>query len=194
MSSLEKNIVNSGLNEKEEKKEGSQIETDKHILDFLGDIKIEKPEDIFKLRAHIHNYLEFKEINEENKEYEEAIRWKRTASEIIQDGYVYEGTSCSDLTVIFIASCKALGIENNFVKLVNLPKNNTHSVAEVKIDDKWWRLDPSINNDLVFFEGEFLKDKVYDKNWEGGWKVWKKGKDLWDLGLQGIEDEEKVYE
>ena len=162
-------------------------------MDFLGDIKVEKPEDIIILRKHIHDSLEFREINEENKEFEESIRWKRTASDIIRDGYVYEGTSCSDLATVFVALCKALGIESKFVKLVNLPKNNTHSVAEVKIDDKWWRLDPSWEGDRAFFEGEFLDDKVYDKDWDGGWKVWKKGRDLWDLGLKGIEDEEKVF-
>lgn len=187
--------MNENLNLNKEKPPISQIETDQHILDFLGDIKVERPEDIKKLRTYIHDNLEFRKIDEENKEYEESIRWKRTASEIIQDGFVYTDTSCSDIAVVFLALCKALGVEGNFVKLVNLPKDNTHSVAEVKMENKWWRTDPSWNGDSnkAFFEGEFLEDKVYDKDWDGGWKVWKKGRDLWDLGLKGIEDEEKVF-
>lgn len=172
----------------------SQIETDQYLSDFLGDIKVETPEDLIKLRAHIQNSFKFREYNKETKEHADSIQWRRTASDIIQDGYMYAGKACSDLVVVFLASCKALGVEGQLVKLVALNKNSTHSIVEVKLGDTWWRLDPSMEDDSAPFEGQLSDDKVWNKDWEGGWKVWKRGRDLWDLGLHSIEDEDKVYE
>mgnify|MGYP006284519423 CR=1 FL=1 len=163
----------------------SQIETDDNILNFLGDFKIEKSEDLIKLRKHLQNNLEFREYNEKTKEHEKSIRWKRTASEIINDGYVYEGKNCSDLSIVFLALCKALGIEGCLVKLLSLDKKNTHSIVEVKVKDKWYRLDVTMN-DSVPFEGQLLPDQIWNKNWLGGWKLWKRGKDLWDIELKNI--------
>jgi hypothetical protein len=163
----------------------SQIETDDIVLNFLGDRKIKEPKDLVELRAYIQNYLEFREYDEQGKEHEKSIRWKRTASDIIKDGYVYKGKSCSDLSIIFLALCKAAGAEGYLVKLISLDKKNTHSIVEVKLDDKWYRLDITVK-DSVPFEGQLPPDQIWNKNWLGGWKLWKRGRDLWDLGLNDI--------
>ena len=84
----------------------SQIETDKYILNFLGDMKVETPEDLVNLRDYVLDTLEFKPYNEKTKEHADSIQWKRTASQIIQDGYVYEGKACSDIVLVFLALCK----------------------------------------------------------------------------------------
>ena len=163
----------------------SQIETDKYVLNFLGNFKVKKPEDMVKLRSHIQNYLEFREYNEQSKEYENSIRWKRTASEIIQNGYVYKGKDCSDLSVVFLTLCKALGISGYLVKLVSVSNDNTHSIIAIELNNQWYRLDISMT-DSVPLKGQLPDNKKLKKI---GWKVWKVGRDLWDLGLDSMEKE-----
>lgn len=165
----------------------SQIETDKYVLDFLGDIRVERPMDMVKLRNHIQNSLEFREYNEQTKKNENKIRWKRTASEIIQDGYVYRGKDCSDLSIVFLALCKALGISGYLIKLAN--NDNTHSIIAIELDNQWYRLDITMT-DSVPLKGRLPDSQKLKKN---GWKVWKVGRDLWDLGLDGIDKESIIY-
>jgi hypothetical protein len=167
----------------------SQIETDKYVLNFLGDIKVKEPMDMVKLRSHIQNSLEFREYNEQTKENENNIRWKRTASQIIQDGYVYRGKDCSDLSIVFLALCKALGISGCLVKLATLSNDNTHSIIAVELDNQWYRLDITMT-DSAPLKGQLPDNQKLKKN---GWKVWKVGRDLWDLDLDGIEKEKIIY-
>lgn len=165
----------------------SQIETDKYVLNFLGDIKVEEPMDMVKLRNHIQNSLEFREYNEQTKENENKIRWKRTASEIIQDGYVYEGKECSDLSIVFLALCNALGISGSLIKLAS--NNNTHSIVAIELGDQWYRLDITMTNSVPL-KGQLPDSQKLEKN---GWKVWKVGRDLWDLGLDDMDKENIIY-
>ena len=167
----------------------SQIKTDKYVLDFLGDIKVEEPMDMVKLRSHIQNSLEFREYNEQTKKNENNIRWNRTASEIIQDDYVYRGKDCSDLSIVFLALCKALGISGCLVKLVALSNDNTHSIIAIELGGEWYRLDISMT-DSVPLKGQLPDNQKLKKI---GWKVWKVGHDLWDLGLDGMEKENIIY-
>ena len=171
------------------KRPKSQIETDKYIIDFLGDFKVEEYMDMVKLRSHIQNSLKFREYNEQTKKNENNIRWKRTASEIIQDGYVYRGKDCSDLSIIFLALCKALGISGSLVKLATLSNNNTHSIVAIELDNQWYRLDISMT-DSIPLKGQLPDDQKLKKI---GWKVWKVGHDLWDLGLDSMEKESIIY-
>jgi hypothetical protein len=166
----------------------SQIETDKYVLDFLGDIKVEKPTDLLKLRSHIINSLEFREYKEQTKKNENNIRWKRTASQIIQDGYVYKGKECSDLSIVFLALCKALGISGCLIKVANFTEPNTHSLTEINLHDKWYRFDPSTPKSIPR-EGRLTNDNFINKDW----KIWKRGRDLWDLGLDNMEKERIIY-
>jgi hypothetical protein len=46
--------------------------------------------------------------------------------------------------------------------------------------------------DSVPFEGQLAPDQVWNKGWQGGWKVWERGRDLWDLDLSSINDGKKV--
>ena len=174
-----------------QEKPKSQVEVDQNIIEFLGDLKIETPDDLVALRELLQTTLESKPYNDETKEHADSIQWKRTASEIIKDGYVYEGKSCSDLVLVFLAACKVKGIEGQLVKLVTVASDNSHSIVEVKLADDWYRLDPSMPG-FPPKKGQ-LTTEMIQKNHKD-WKIWKKGKDLWELGLKGIEDEEKVCE
>lgn len=165
----------------------SQIKTDKTINDFLGNAAIKTQNDLVALRDRLQNALEFRPYSKETQKHADSIQWKRTASEILKDGYVYEGKACSDLTIVFLALCKAAGVEGQIVKLISLDKQKTHSIAEVKLPDGWYRLDIA-SEDSVPFKGRLTNDSIWNKEY----KVWEKGRDVWDLGLHGIENEDMI--
>ncbi|MCX6745230.1 MAG: transglutaminase domain-containing protein [Candidatus Parcubacteria bacterium] len=168
----------------------SQIKTDQTIRDFLGNRKIDDRQDLVDLKTYILKSLKFRPYNNKTKKHADSIQWKRTASEILNDKYVYKGKACSDLAIVFLALCKAAGLDGFLVKLRTLDNKDTHSIVEVKIGNKWYRLDPS-SSDSLPFEGQLKDDQIWNKNWKGGWKLWKRGKDLWDLGLDSIEKDLK---
>lgn len=158
----------------------SQIETTIIIKDLVKDIK--RPITVGSLvsvRDLIYSKITIRPYDDTTRNHEKEIRWKRTASEIIGDGYVYSGKACTDLTVVFIALCQALGLETNFVKVTN--GNKVHSIAEVKLDDGWYIFDVSRTN--IPFKGLITNETPYQ-----GWKLWKKGRDAWDLGLTSFEN------
>lgn len=163
-------------NQKEKK---SQVEVDQNVLNFLGDLKIKNPDDLVTLRKLIQSSLEFRPYNDETKKHADSIQWKRTASQIIEDGYIYEGKACSDIAIVFLAACKAVGVEGLLVKLIKTDKKETHSIVEVKLKDSWYRIDPSML-DGEPFKGQLTSESVWNKKH----KVWKKGKDVWDLELE----------
>jgi hypothetical protein len=169
----------------------SQTEVDQTVLDFLGDQKIQTPEDLVFLLKIVHSSLEFRPYNEKTKKHADSIQWKRTAAEIIRDGYVYQGKACSDLVLVFITLCKGVGVDGNLLKLVNLENARTHSIAEVKLADDWYRIDTSYP-EAKPFKGRLADNMIWNKNWQGGWKLWKRGKDLWSLGLDDIELEKNI--
>lgn len=125
--------------------------------------------------------------NEKTKNKADKIQWTRTAYEIMKDKYVYSEKACSDIALVFIACCGALGIKGRLVKLVGVNINNSHSIAEIFYKNDWYRIDPSAN-DSVFFEGELNKKSIWNKKF----KVWKKGKDSWEMGLYDKGDEVKI--
>ncbi|MBI2482670.1 transglutaminase domain-containing protein [Candidatus Uhrbacteria bacterium] len=164
----------------EEKK--SQTEVDQRITNFLHGMRIETADDLVLLRKKIRGKLEFRPYNGETKAHADSVQWKRTASEIIGDGYVYAGRSCSDLALVYLALCKSMGIDGYLVKLRSLDHAKTHTIVEVRLGDVWYRLDPSMP-DGVPFVGQLTADQVWNTKWLGGWKVWRRGHDLWEMGF-----------
>lgn len=154
----------------------SQIETSEILKDFVsGTRKSITVESLVEIRDKIYACIAIRPYNETTKEHEQSIRWKRTASQILEDGYVYQGKSCTDLSVLFIALCKILGLETRFVKLKKDTK--THSIVEIKLDDGWYVFDIS-NQTNIPQKGEVTEIAPYK-----GWMLWKKGRDAWDLNL-----------
>lgn len=131
----------------------------------------------------MYSIITIRPYNDSTKEHEKAIRWRRTADEIIKDAYVYSGKACTDLTVLFIALCKALSLETNFVKITNEKK--ARSVAGVKLSDGWYIFDVSRKN--IPFKVLITGSNPYE-----GWKLWKKSRDAWDLGLVDFESISKI--
>lgn len=167
----------------------SQIETDQNILDFLGDLVIETPDDLVVLKNKIIDSLEFRPYNNETKDNADRAQWKRTASEILADGYVYQGKACSDIAIVFLALCRAAGVDGYLVKLKSIDGKKTHSIVEVKLKDDWYRIEPVSKSSLPF-RGQLTPEAVWNKEY----KVWKRGRDLWDLGLDNIKSELNILQ
>ncbi|MFA5130887.1 MAG: transglutaminase domain-containing protein [Patescibacteria group bacterium] len=162
----------------------SQIETTIVIKDLVRDIKSPLTIDsLVRIRDLMYSKIEIRPYDNTTKEYEKEIRWKRTASEILEDAYVYSGKACTDLTILFIALCKALGLKTNFVKVMN--DKSVHSVAEIKLNDGWYIFDVAMKSIPV--KGSITNKKPY-----GEWILWKKGRDAWDLGLTEFESISKI--
>ncbi len=163
----------------------SQVEITEDLNNLVKDFKQPVGADILvKLRDRMYSKLEVRPYDESTKEHEKSIRWKGTATDILNDGYVYRGKACTDLTVLFIALCRALGLDTYFVKLKN--KNMVHSVVEVKVKNVWYIFDVS-NSSNVPIIGTISKDKPYKV-----YQLWKKGRDAWDLGLAEFDDIKKI--
>lgn len=162
----------------------SQLESGPEIQELAKKIVVTGPEDLKKLRELVDGVLERKPYTEETKEAEHKIRWRRTAEQILTDGYVYKGKSCTDRVIVFLAVCKELGLEGRFVKMKG--EKSVHSISEVKVGDVWYHFDPSYSQSNPV-EGEVLPDRVYD-----GRTLWEKGRDAWDLGLVDYESIDKI--
>ncbi len=163
----------------------SQIETTEEINNLVEPIKGPiTPNKLLRLRDLMYSKIIVRPYNETVKEAEKLIRWKRTAVEILVDAYVYDGKACTDLVVLFIALCRALDLETNFVKVKK--ENMVHSIAEVKLGNNWYIFDVSNKKSTP------AKGSITNKNPYQGWQLWKKGRDAWDLGLSDFEDIEKI--
>lgn len=159
----------------------SQIETTPEIGKLVS--VINGPANVYTLlqiRDLMYSKLMFRDNDEEN---EKVIRWKRTAGEILRDGYVYSGRACTDLVVLFISLCKALGLETRFVKVKN--GEAVHSIAEIKLTDGWYIFD--ISRTGVPIKGEITADRPHQD-----WQLWGKGRDAWDLGLTDFDSITKI--
>lgn len=170
----------------------SQIETTPTILSFLGGSQVRSPQDFVMLRQKIVGSLISRPYDSDTREHADSIQWKRTASEILQDGYVYEGKSCSDLTIVFLALCRAAGIPGQLVKLKNTKRNGTHSVAEIQLGETFYSYDIQ-NNISQPREGFLAENSEYTSDGGGTYIVFAKGRDVWDLGLDSIQAEQSIY-
>tara|TARA_Y100000310_G_C20687935_1_gene820285 strand:- start:614 stop:1102 length:489 start_codon:yes stop_codon:yes gene_type:complete len=149
----------------------SQIETTKFIEDFSKDIS----GDVQSIRDKLKMNLKIIPMSDEK---EEKIRWKRTASQILEDGWIVDKRCCTDAVIVFLAIAKCKDLDAKFVKLYSVKRKMFHSV--VKLEDKLFDVIPNrfddANKEVVF--GEF--------------KVYAVGEDSWDIGLKSNEDLIKV--
>lgn len=157
----------------------SQVETTETVRKFSSDIKGEGIELVKNILRKIHRKI--RKVNLE-PEKEKKIRWKRTATQLLEDGWVVKGKACTDLTIVFIAVAKAKGLEAKFVKLYSTKRQMLHSAVEIKIDGKRLYLDVA--------NGRF--DDTDKKVIFGEYKVYRKGGDSWSIGLNSFSKGVKV--
>ena len=163
----------------------SQVEPTEAVADLVSEV--ERPlsaDSLAKIRDLIYAKIERRPVDESSAGPEKELRWKRTAGQILDDGYTYAGKDCTDLAVLFMAACQALGHETRFVKLKK--ENKIHSVVEILLDDGWYAFDPS-NRESVPAKGEISETQPWKD-----WQFWKKGRDAWDLGLTDFDSKSKI--
>jgi hypothetical protein len=165
----------------------SQIEPSEQIKKMVEDkTRPITVSDLMNIKKRIYEKIEIRPYNKDTAEHEKSIRWKRTSTQILNDGYVYEGKACTDLVVLFLSACNALRLETRFVKLKK--ENWVHSVAEIKLEDGWYIFDVS-NKDNIPIKGEVTEENQYKD-----WKLWKKGRDAWDIDLVDFDSIKKIKE
>jgi hypothetical protein len=137
----------------------------KEIVDsFSNGTFEEKIEDIFQ-------YVKTLKRDETNKK--EIFR-KRTADQIIQDGFI---TGCTDEGLVFIALARTCGIPAKYIEamrtagLEDTNNNNGHIFVEVYSDEKGWEIiEPQ--NKIIGADSTKM-----------GFTIVAEGLDSWDIGI-----------
>ncbi len=115
---------------------------------------------------------------ESNPEIKNKVFRKRTAQEIIKDGFV---TGCTDWALVFIVLTRAKNIPTKYIETIRRRwldegKDNEiegHIFAEVYLNDKWYIIDP---------------DQAVIRGWYDRWVIYKKGLDSWDIGIHNFDE------
>lgn len=134
---------------------------------------------VIGLKDKVHESLETRPYNDETSVHEYSIRWRRTADQILDDGYVYQGKACTDIVIAFLGLAKARGYECLFVKVRGV--NGLHSLAEIKADDDWYIFNVTMP-DSQPQKGQFVEGIPYK-----GWVLLGKASDAWELGYKKFE-------
>lgn len=153
---------------------------------------INTPEDLILLREKLFSHLVFRPYDDSTKEEEKKIRWRRTGSQVLEDGYVYQGKACTDLVVSYTTLARAGGVKDTkFVKLKNSETGKVHSVGEFELNDGWYTFDVA-NSKAIPIKGEMSEGVKFGEPLNGSYLLWKKGRDSWDLGLTGFDTINKI--
>ncbi len=163
------------------KNEGPQTETTPEIENVCNQLSGEKLAFIISTIKWIHNNLNRNKSLEIKKE----VFRKRTATEIISDGFT---TGCTDITLVFIALCRAKGFPTKYVEAIDKkwlkgelqgPGIRGHVFAECFIEGDWLLIDPA--EGLIFANPDH-------SDYYSNFATYKKGLDSWDLGIKSFSD------
>lgn len=152
-------------------KSGRQTEITKRIEELVSGIEGSVEERIKQI-LDIVGKLSYK------KENKDEVFRKRTADQILADGYV---TGCTDKALVFIVLARALTIPAKYIETIDnewLEKGgdsiNGHVYAGVFCDERWRIVDPS--------KREIDVDIARD-----GRTIFKEGLDSWGIGIDSFE-------
>lgn len=162
----------------------SQIKITPRILNVADSIPGQGKKLIYNIHKKIFEVLTIRPYLKKYEEDELKIRWKRNADDILRDSYVYDKKACTDIVILFLSLANAKGFKTNFVKIKNGSK--VHSIAEILIDKEWYSFDASSRKNPKLMKGRFSN--------KGDWKLWKRGKDSWDIGITNYRDTKKLIE
>jgi hypothetical protein len=165
----------------------SQIEPSEYVKNLIAEWgvgSIETVDDLIKLRKYLPKVLKELPYTAEVEAAEQEIRWKRTGSKVIDDGYVYATKSCTDIVLAYMTLAVAAGIAGTrFVKVQDPQTTMRHSFAEFKLKDGWYRYNLSVGR-AVPEKGAVVAGKpIFFNDIKTPYLLWKKGRDSWSLGL-----------
>ncbi len=133
----------------------------------------------------IHQIVQFLRTLRYETENKDKIFRKRTAAQIIADGYV---TGCTDDALVFIALSRASGIPTKYIETLDLEwlkeggrPINGHVYAGVQENEEWRVVDPSARNENANIE-------------QDGRVVMAEGLDSWDIGANDFESLAKMQD
>jgi len=156
-------------------KEGEQTKVTNEVIRVVKSIGGEGLDFVFKALKWEHKNLKNK--LPENIEKNDIFR-KRTAAEIIKDGYA---SGCTDFALVFIVLARTKGIPTKYVEVIaksyfedNNPNEvRGHVFAECYLNGEWVVVNP--------MSGDIKTSTEYS-----GYVVYAKGLDSWDLGINDI--------
>lgn len=155
-------------------KEGEQTKITENIAQIASGFTLEGFDLIIQITKWIHQHLK----SDQNKERKAEIFRKRTADQIIADGFI---TGCSDIALVFIALARAKNIPTKYVeairrKWIESGKEDAiegHIFAEIYFNNQWRIIDPT---------------EACLKFWYDRYVIYAKGLDSWDIGISGLSE------
>ncbi|MDP1710327.1 MAG: transglutaminase domain-containing protein [candidate division WWE3 bacterium] len=151
-------------------------------LDEVIEISKSIPGDGFDFVIGVMGWLDKNLKVERNRPDWNRLFNRRTASQIIEDGFA---TGCTDVALAFVALCRAKSIPTKYVEVIGKDwlgdqsgkgKIHGHTFAEIRLKNKWYVVDPdqkviyATGNPYRFFE------------------IFGTGLDTWDVGLHSFEE------
>lgn len=160
-------------------KSGHQTEITEEIKKITQSFNKEGVDLIFEILAWLHKNLR----TEKDENVKKEVFRKRTAHEIIKDGFA---TGCTDWALAFIVLARTKGIPTKYVETIRRrwleqDKNDPiegHIFAEVYLNNHWYIIDA---------------EEANIKDWYDRWIIFKKGLDSWDIGIKDYSDLERQF-
>ncbi len=155
-------------------REGEQTK----ITENIAKIAAEFTADNFELIAQIIKWIYKNLKSNQDKEFKLEIFRKRTADQIIKDGFT---TGCTDIALVFIALTRAKNIPTKYVEAIRRKWIESdeadliegHVFAEVYMNNQWYIIDPM---------------EACLKFWYDRWLIFAKGLDSWDIGIHNFNE------
>lgn len=162
-------------------KEGEQTKATARVLKIAKKIKGKEINSVVQILEWIQNNI--KELRNINKGKKTELLRRRTADQIIKDGF---STGCGDYTLVFVALARAKKIPTKYVEAMSMKwkKGQSlqgHAWAEVFVDNKWIVVDPTMVS--IHFK---RRGKVPSSI--SGYRIFDKGLDAWDLGIKNFDN------
>lgn len=160
-------------------KEGEQTK----ITDNIFKIASEFTEAGFDLIIQITKWIHKNLKPSHDKDLKAEVFRKRTAEQIIKDGFT---TGCTDVALVFIALARAKKIPTKYVEAIrrkwieggNEEFIEGHVFAEVWLNNRWHIIDPT---------------EACLKFWYDRWLIFARGLDSWDIGIHGMDELRKKF-
>lgn len=155
-------------------REGEQTKVTENISKIASEFTEAGFDLIVQITKWIHKNLK---SNNDKKMKAEVFR-KRTADQIIKDGFT---TGCTDVALVFIALARAKKIPAKYVEAIRRKWIESgdedfiegHVFAEVYINNQWHIIDPT---------------EACLKFWYDRWLIFAKGLDSWDIGIHELSE------
>jgi len=154
-------------------KEGKQTEITPEILEISSQIRGSGIEFIKNTFNWIPQHIK----HTKDKEIKSKVFRKRTAKQIIDDGFT---TGCTDIALVFVVLCRAKGIPTKYIEAIRKTSDGLsgHVFAECYINNNWICVDPT-------------NMKVGDNSLYKGCDIIGEGLDFSDIKTETIKDLKK---